>query len=109
MQAIFILNREEAMTDEKRFEENVSIADLMKKPQKELLANIYQQVLRTNGTVRQNCKDIDDVETDVEGLQTEIKEKIGMKELLRFEKIFAIVAGIAGFIIILFNILDRVL
>jgi hypothetical protein len=90
------------MSDGKEFAEKVSIGDLMKLPQKELTAKIYQQVLKTNGTVAQNCKDI-------EGLQGEIKDKIGNKELLRFEKMFAIVAGVATFIILVFNILDRVL
>ncbi len=97
------------MVDGKSFGDKVSIADLMKKPQKELLANIYQQVLNTNGTVIQNCKDIEEINDDMEDIRTEVKEKIGMKELLRFEKMFAIIAGVAGFIIVLFNILDRVL
>ena len=60
------------MAEENRFEDKLSIADLMKKPQKELTAMIYQQVVRTNGTVRQNCKDIDN-------LKTEMKDKVGFK------------------------------
>jgi hypothetical protein len=60
------------MTDGKRFEDKVEIADLIKQPQKEILARIYQQVLKTNGTVAQNCKDII-------SLQDDMKDKIGMK------------------------------
>ena len=60
------------MTEEKRFEDKLSIADLMKKSQKELIANIYQQVVKTNGIVRQNCGDIEE-------LKTEMKDKIGLK------------------------------
>ena len=60
------------MTNENRFEDKLSIADLMKKPQKELIACIYQQVVKTNGIVRQNCNDIED-------LKTEMKDKVGFK------------------------------
>ena len=64
--------QEAKMNDGSRFEDKVEIADLMKTTSKELMARIYQQVLKTNGTVTQNCKDI-------ENLQTDIKDKIGMK------------------------------
>ena len=60
------------MTEEKRFEDKLSIADLMKKSQKELIANIYQQVVKTNGIVKQNC-------SDIESLQTDMKDKVGFK------------------------------
>lgn len=60
------------MSDGRRFEDKVGIEDLMKKTSKELVARIYQQVLKTNGTVTQNCKDI-------EVLQDEMKDKIGMR------------------------------
>jgi len=58
--------------DGKRFEDKVGIEELMKTPPKELMARIYQQVLKTNGTVTQNCKDIGE-------LQTDMKDKIGLK------------------------------
>ena len=58
--------------DGKRFEDKVEIADLMKTTSKVLIAKIYQQVLKTNGTVAQNCKDITE-------LQTDMKDKIGLK------------------------------
>jgi hypothetical protein len=60
------------MSDEKRFEDRVSVDDLMKKPQKELLTMIYIQTVKTNGTVAENCKDI-------ASLQLDMKDKIGMK------------------------------
>ena len=60
------------MAEESRFEDKLSIADLMKKPQKELTAMIYQQIVRTNGIVRQNC-------SDIESLKMEIKDKVGFK------------------------------
>jgi len=60
------------MSDSKRFEDKVEIADLMKTTSKVLIAKIYQQVLKTNGTVIQNCKDITE-------LQTDMKDKIGLK------------------------------
>ena len=90
------------MADDRRFEDTMSIEDLMKKPQKELLVEIYIQTVKTNSTVATNCKDIEE-------LQTKVDEKIGTRELLRFEKMFAIIAGIAGLIIIVWNILDRVM
>ena len=58
--------------DGKIFEDKVEIADLMKTTSKVLIAKIYQQVLKTNGTVAQNCKDITE-------LQTDMKDKIGLK------------------------------
>ena len=97
------------MADGKIFEDKVSIEDLIKKPQKVLLANIYQQVLKTNGIVARHSKDIDDINGDIDNINISLDSKIGTKELLRFEKMFAIIAGVAGFIIVLFNILDRVL
>jgi hypothetical protein len=88
--------------NDRRFEDTMSVEDLMKKPQKELLVEIYIQTVKTNGTVAQNCNDITE-------LQTEIKNKIGNRELLRFEKIFGIMAGVVGLVIVIFNILDRVI
>ena len=86
----------------KRFEDTVSVEDLMNKPSQELLAEIYVQTLKTNGTVTKNCVDIKDLQIKMEG-------KIGVKELLRFEKLFGLIAGIAGFLLLLFNIWDRVM
>jgi len=54
------------MANENRFEDKLSVADLMKKPQKLLIANIYQQVVKTNGTVRNHEERLDKVETGLE-------------------------------------------
>ena len=83
------------MNENRRFEDKVEIEELMNTPPKELMARIYQQVLKTNGTVAQNCNDIKDLKDDV-------KDKIGMK-------LFAVITGIVGLIILIFNILDRVM
>ena len=86
--------------DGKRFEDYVSVEDLERLEPQVLMAKIYVQTLKTNGAVAQNCKDIAD-------LQIEIKDKIGVKELLRFEKLFGIIAAIGAFILLVFNIWDR--
>jgi hypothetical protein len=83
------------MTDGKRFEDKVEIADLLKQPQKEILARIYQQVLKTNGTVSQNCKDIT-------SLQDDMKDKIGIK-------LFATLTAILSVLIIAFNVINMVM
>ena len=83
------------MSDGKRFEDNVSVEDLMKRPQKELLAEIYIQTLKTNGTVTQHS-------TEIVDLKKEMKDKIGMK-------LFGLLTGIIAFLIIIFNVLDLVI
>jgi len=57
---------------QEKFEDKLTISDLMKKSQKELIANIYQQVVKTNGIVRQH-------QIDIENLQIDIKDKVGFK------------------------------
>jgi len=83
------------MEEGKRFEDTVSIHDLMNLPDKELMAKIYIQTLKTNGTVRKH-------EDDIECLQKEMKDKIGWK-------MFTVLTGVVSFLIILFNILDLVM
>ena len=83
------------MEDNKRFEDNISVDDLMKLDEKTLMTKIYVQVLKTNGTVRSHDKDI-------ECLQNEIKDKIGWK-------MFTILISAVSFLIILFNVLDLVM
>ena len=51
------------MSDGRRFEDKVSINDFINMPEKELLASIYIQTLKTNGTVRDHEKEIDDLKT----------------------------------------------
>ena len=81
--------------DGKRLKDNISIADLMKKPDKELLVEIYIQALITNGNVATNRGNINN-------LQKDMKDKIGMK-------LFGLLTGIIAFLIILFNVLDLVM
>ena len=49
------------MTDGRRFEDSVTVKDFMNMPEKELLANIYIQTLKTNGTVKEHEKEIKDI------------------------------------------------
>jgi len=83
------------MNDNKRFENKISIADLMKKPDKELLVEIYIQALITNGNVATN-------KGNITNLQKDIKDKIGMK-------LFGLLTGIIAFLIIMFQVLDMVI
>ena len=80
---------------DRRFEEKVSIEEILaNNKQKELLAKIYLQTLKTNGTVKQNCEDI-------EQLQIQMRDKIGWK-------LFASLVGILTALIVLFNVLNMV-
>jgi len=83
------------MDEARRFEDTVSIHDLMNLPDKELMAKIYIQTLKTNGTVRKH-------EDDIECLQKEMKDKIGWK-------MFTVLTGVISFLIILFNILNLIM
>jgi len=83
------------MDEARRFEDTVSIHDLMNLPDKELMAKIYIQTLKTNGTVRKH-------EDDIEYLQKEMKDKIGWK-------MFTVLTGVISFLIILFNILNLIM
>ena len=89
------------MTDGRRFEDNISIHELMQLPTKELMAKMYVQQLKTNGTVSEHCQEITVIKedlkdkadkTDVESVKTEVKDKIGTK-------LFAILSAILGVII----------
>lgn len=89
---------------DRRFEDKVSIDDVLKDNpnNKILLAKIYLQCRETNGTVGRHDKCI-------ENLKTDIKDKIGLKELSRVQKIFAWITGLIAFVLIAFNIFDRVM
>lgn len=80
------------MSDGKSFEDKMSVEDLMKKPQKELLTMIYIQTVKTNGTVQDHEDRIDCLEKDN---KSTIKTKI-----------FVLIASVLGIIITLFGILD---
>jgi len=80
---------------DKRFEDKVTIEEILaNNKQKELLAKIYLQTLKTNGTVKKNCEDI-------EKLEVEMRGKIGWK-------LFASLVGILTALIVLFNVLNTV-
>jgi len=78
---------------DRRFEDQMTIKEIIGEyNQKELMARIYIQCLKTNGQVKEN-------KHDIECLQKEVREKIGWK-------IFATISGILAAIIILFNVLN---
>jgi predicted transcriptional regulator len=78
---------------DRRFEDNVTIKEVLSEnSQKELMAKIYIQTLKTNGQVRETCE-------DVEKLQKQMNEKIGWK-------IFTAISAVLAVIIILFNVLN---
>jgi hypothetical protein len=78
---------------DRRFEDKVTIHEILSEnSQKELMAKIYIQTLKVNGTVRKHCDDI-------EKLQIEMREKIGWK-------IFTAISAILAAIIVLFNVLN---
>ena len=80
---------------DKRFEDKVTIEEILaNNKQKELLAKIYLQTLKTNGTVKKNCEDINE-------LQVQMRDKIGWK-------LFASLVGILTALIVLFNVLNTV-
>ena len=62
--------------------------------QTRLTFGIYLQTLKTNGTVKKNCEDI-------EKLEVEMRGKIGWK-------LFASLVGILTALIVLFNVLNMV-
>ena len=88
------------MIDGKRFEDKVEIADLLKQPQKEILARIYQQVLKTNGTVSQNCKDIT-------SLQDDMKDKIGWKLFKNFGIVLTTIVTVITILSLIINMVIK--
>jgi len=78
---------------DRRFEDKVTIHEILSEnSQKELMAKIYIQTLKVNGTVRKH-------RDDIEKLQIEMREKIGWK-------IFTAISAVLAVIIILFNVLN---
>ena len=88
------------MNEGRRFEDSINIHELMNLPQNELMAKVYIQVLKTNGTVIQNCDKIAHLEgevdkkadkADVADLRNELKDKIGWKLMTA---LFAFLVGV---------------
>lgn len=88
------------MSDGRRFEDKVSINDFMNMPEKELLANIYIQTLKTNGTVRDHEGRIDDIEKeyankdDIKAFCIDVKEQLKEKMDWGMFKRLSIILGI---------------
>jgi len=87
--------------DGRGFEDNVSVKDLMNMPQKELMANIYLQTLKTNGTVNRH-------EEDITCLQKELKEKIDWHLLKRLSVILGLIISSLTVPSLILNILRYV-
>jgi len=68
------------------FEDKMSVEDLMKKPQKELMVEIYIQTVKTNGAVTRHNKDIETLKTG----QNKIKD---MRLAQYYDKLSLITRG----------------
>ena len=93
---------------ERKFEDKVSVEDLFKKPAKEIQIMTYLQAVKTNAQVARNIKDIEENAIHIETIKTDVKDKIGIKELNRIQKIFIWATGSIGFILVVFNVWDRI-
>jgi len=93
---------------ERKFEDKVSVKDLLKKPTKDILIMTYLQAAKTNAQVARNIKDIEENASRIKAIKTSVKDKIGIKELNRIQKIFVWATGSIGFILVAFNIWDRI-
>ena len=93
---------------DKKFEDKVSVDDLLKKPTKDILIMTYLQAVKTNGQVAKNIENIEKNAICIEAIETDVKDKIGIKELNRIQKIFIWATGSIGFILVVFNVWDRI-
>jgi hypothetical protein len=73
-------------------EDEIKIEDVLQEPTKTLIAKIYMQAVITNGNVKKH-------EIDIACLKSDMKKKIS-------NTVFGIGAGVIGFIILLFQVLD---
>ena len=86
---------------DRRFEDKLSIQDLSKMKQKDIIIMTYMQAVKTNGTVKRH-------ESEMITVQKEMKDKIGIKELERSQKLTNRIMYIAGGILVAFNVFDRI-
>ena len=93
---------------DRKFEDKVSIEDLFKKPAKEIQIMTYMQTVKTNGQVAENIENIEKNASCIKGIKEDMQDKIGIKELNRIQKIFIWDTGSIGFILVAFNIWDRI-
>lgn len=76
------------MPDSRRFEDQMTIKEIMGEyNQKELMARIYIQTLKTNGQVRDSCKDIDE-------LKIEMKTKMDWNNIKRAGILLTVIISI---------------
>ena len=94
--------------EDRKFEDKVSVEDLFKKPAKEIQIMTYLQAVKTNAQVARNIKDIEENASRIKAIKTSVKDKIGIKELNRIQKIFIWATGSIGFILVVFNVWDRI-
>ena len=94
--------------EDRKFEDKVSVEDLFKKPAKEIQIMTYLQAVKTNAQVARNIKDIEENTSRIKAIKTSVKDKIGIKELNRIQKIFIWATGSIGFILVVFNVWDRI-
>ena len=92
---------------DRKFEDKVSVDDLFNKDTKEILIMTYLQAVKTNAQVAKNIENIEKNASCIETIKTDVKDKIGIKELNRIQKIFIWATGSIGFILVVFNIWDR--
>ena len=93
---------------DRKFEDKVSVDDLFNKDTKEILIMTYLQAVKTNAQVARNIKDIEENTSRIKAIKTSVKDKIGIKELNRIQKIFIWATGSIGFILVVFNVWDRI-
>ena len=74
--------------------DDLPLEQLINEPNKVIQIATYLKVREMNGSVRKNC-------ADIERLKKEMADKIGWK-------LFAALTGFMTFLIILYNVLDRV-
>lgn len=105
------------MADGRRFEDYVPIEDLLKKDSQVLLAEIWQQTVKTNGTVAKLCDEQAKIKeelklkatvVELDKIEVKVDDKVGTKELNRMEKIFIGIGGSIGLLLTIFNIWDRI-
>ena len=89
------------MSDGKRFEDKVTIEDILKEPSKIVIAKIYLQTLKTNGIVTQNSEDI-------VVLQDDMKDKIGWKLFKKIAIFLTVIISILTVPSVIINIINLV-
>ncbi len=90
---------------QRRFEDEISIEDIMNEKNDVLIAKIYVQVLKINGTVAKHAKDIEHIRENCILQEKSIREKLSTKFST---KGVTILTAALALIIILFNVLELI-